>query len=51
MIAEEEVLAVLRAILTPILTGNLNGRGFGVLIHRILYIVCLEEIKNPLTAI
>ena len=39
MIAEEEVLAVLRAILTPILTGNLDGRCFGVLIHRILYIV------------
>ena len=49
MVAEDEGLAVLRAILTPLLTGNLDGRRLGMLIYRIFYAVRVKEIEYPLT--
>jgi hypothetical protein len=50
MVAEEEVFAVLRAILMPILAGYLDGRSLGVFVHRVLYVVLGEKVKDLLTA-
>ena len=48
MVAEEEVFAVLRAILMPILAGYLDGRSLGVFVHRVLYVVLGEKVKDLL---
>jgi hypothetical protein len=45
MVAEEEVLAMLRTILAPMLSCYLDGRGLGMLIPTILYIVTIEPLK------
>jgi hypothetical protein len=50
MVAEEEVLTVLRAILSPILAGYLNGGSLGVLVVGIFYVVGRQKIKYGLTA-
>ena len=50
VVAEKEVFAVHRAIVTPILLGNLDSRRLGVKIDLILYVMSIEELKNPLAA-
>ena len=50
VVAEEEVLAVLRPILAPILSGNLNGGGLGVLVPRVAYAVLVEPTEYFITS-
>ena len=50
VVAEEEVLAVLRSILSPIFSCYLNGWSFGVLVPRILNVVLVEPTKNFITS-
>ena len=50
VVAEEEVFAMHRAILAPILLCNLDSRRLGMKIDLVFYIVRIEELKNPLTA-
>jgi hypothetical protein len=45
MVAEEEVLAMLRTVVVPILARYLDGRGLGVLIPIILNIVTRKPLK------
>lgn len=45
VVAEEEVFAVLRAILTPILACYVNGGSLGVFVPRVLDIVAVEPLK------
>ena len=45
VVAEEEILAVLRAILAPILSSYLDGGCFGVFVPRILYVVARKPFK------
>ena len=50
VVAEKEVLAVHRAIVAPILLGNLDSWRLWVKIDLVFYSVCIEELKNPLAA-
>ena len=50
VVAEKEVFAVHRAVLAPILLGNLNGRRFRVKIDLVFYPVRLQKVKDFLTA-
>ena len=50
VVAKKEVFAVHRAILAPILFGNLDSRRLGVKIDLVFYFVRIEELKNPLAA-
>jgi hypothetical protein len=50
VVAEEEVLAVLGAILAPILACYINSGSLGVLIPRVLNVMLIEPIKNFITS-
>ena len=50
VVAEKEVFAVHRPVIVPILLGNLDCRRFGMKIDLVFYLMCIEELKNPLTA-
>ena len=50
MVAEKEVLAVYRAVLAPILLGNLNRWRCGVKIDLVFYPVRLQKLKDFLAA-
>jgi hypothetical protein len=48
VVAEEEIFAVLRPVVVPVLLGNLDGRCFGVRVCGVLYAVLREEVKHLL---
>ena len=50
MVTEKEVFAMHRAVLAPILLGNLNGWRFRVKIDLVFDVVRIEELKNSLAA-
>ena len=50
VVAEEEVFAMHRAILAPILLCNLDSRRLGMKIDLVFYIVRLQKVKHSLTA-
>ena len=50
MITEEEVLAVLRTILAPILARYLDSGCLGVLIPRVAYLMLVEPSKYFITS-
>ena len=50
MVAEEEVLAVLRPILAPILAGYLDSGCLGMLVPRVADIVLVEPLKYFITS-
>ena len=50
VVAEKEVLAVHRAIVAPIVLGNLDGGRCRVRICLIFYVVCVQKFKDSLTA-
>ena len=50
VVAEKEVLAVHRAIVVPILLGNLDCRRRRVRVGLIFYVVCVQKFKDSLTA-
>ena len=50
VVAEKEVFAMYRAVLAPILLGNLDSRRLRVKIDLVFNIVRIEELKNPLAA-
>ena len=50
VVAEEEVLAVLRAVVVPVAAGDLDGRRLGVLVPRVADAVRVEEVEDPLPA-
>ena len=50
VVAEKEVLAVHRAIIVPILFGNLDSWRCGVCVGLIFYLVRIEKLKDSLTA-
>ena len=50
VVAEEEVLAMLRAVVVPVLAGDLDGRGLGVFVPRVADPVGIEPVEDPLPA-
>ena len=50
VVAEKEVLAVHRAVIVPILLGNLDCGRFGMRVGLIFYVVCIQKFKDSLTA-
>ena len=50
VVAEKEVLAVHRAVIVPILLGNLDCRRFGMRVGLIFYVVRIQKFKDSLTA-
>ena len=50
MVAEKEVFAVHRAIVAPILLCDLDSRRLRMKIDLILYVMSIEELKNPFAA-
>jgi hypothetical protein len=51
VVAEEEVLAVLRAILPPILTGNVDGWSLGMGVKRVFNLLLLQKIEYSFLAL
>ena len=50
VVAEEEIFAMLRSILSPILACYINRRSLGVLIPTIFYVVTCEPLKYFITS-
>ena len=50
MVTEEEVFAVLRPVLAPILSGNLDCWSLWVFVPRVLDVVAVEPLKYFITS-
>ena len=50
VVAEKEVLAVLRAVVAPVSACDFDGRGFGVFVPRVGDAAGVEPAENPLPA-